>query len=198
MLANFFFSHSPLTVFISIFVLLSFEESFGRLVPTTMRFRSIKKNDNAEVAALIRKVFREFKIDMPGTVYTDPTTDDLYTLFQMPESVYWIAEENGIIVGGCGIFPTPGLPEGCVELVKFYVAAEYRGKGVGNVLMQKSIESAKELGYKQMYLESFPELNKAVSMYIRNGFTYLSHALGNSGHYACKIWMVKDLTKEKT
>ena len=43
-------------------------------------------------------------------------------------------------------------------------------------------------------LESFPELNKAVGMYLRNGFVYLTHALGNSGHFACNIWMEKDLT----
>ncbi|MFA6456318.1 MAG: GNAT family N-acetyltransferase [Bacteroidota bacterium] len=156
-------------------------------------YRHIEQRDNREIADVIRKVFREFKIDMPGTVYTDPTTDNLFTLFRAPGSEYWIAEDDGTIIGGCGIFPTNGLPEGCVELVKFYVAAEYRGKGVGNTLMQKSIESARALGYTQMYLESFPELNKAVSMYIRNGFSYLPHSLGNSGHFACNIWMVKQL-----
>jgi putative acetyltransferase len=155
--------------------------------------RPIEQKDNHKIAELIRNVFREFKIDKPGTVYTDPTTDDLFTLFRCTGSVYWIAEENGIIVGGCGIFPTKGLPEGCAELVKFYVSAACRGKGVGNALMQKSIASAKELGYKQLYLESFPELNKAVSMYLRSGFTYLPHSLGNSEHYACNIWMLKEL-----
>ncbi len=155
--------------------------------------RTIEQNDNREIADLIRKIFREFKIDKPGTVYTDPTTDDLFTLFHHSQSVYWLAEENGIILGGCGIFPTPGLPEGCAELVKFYVSAANRGKGIGNMLMQKSIASAKKFGYKQLYLESFPELAKAVTMYLRAGFTYLPHALGNSGHFACTIWMLKNL-----
>lgn len=157
-------------------------------------YRPIEQHDNPVIAEVIRKIFREFKIDMPGTVYTDPTTDDLYALFKRPKSCYWIAEDAGMIIGGCGVYPTNGLPDGCVELVKFYVAAEYRGKGVGNMLMQKSVDSAKKFGYTQMYLESFPELNKAVSMYIRNGFSYLPGPLGNSGHFACNIWMVKDLT----
>lgn len=158
-----------------------------------MTIRPIKKTDNHNIAELIRTVFREFKIDKPGTVYTDPTTDDLFSLFQTPRSAYWIAEENGIILGGCGIFPTKGLPEGCAELVKLYVSSDARGKGIGNMLMQRSIESAKELGYKQLYLESFPELNKAVSMYIKSGFYYLTAPLGNSGHFACNLWMLKDL-----
>jgi putative acetyltransferase len=157
--------------------------------------RQLEQKDNPVIAEVIRKIFREFKIDKPGTVYTDPTTDDLYKLFRHPGSVYWIAEDDGVIVGGCGVFPTKGLPEGYAELVKFYVSAECRGKGVGNTLMQKSIESAKELGYKQLYLESFPELAKAVSMYVRNGFDYLPTALGNSGHFACNVWMLKDLKK---
>lgn len=162
----------------------------------SVQIRSLEQRDNPVIAELIRTVFREFKIDKPGTVYTDPTTDDLFSLFRTPRSAYWIAEEHGIILGGCGIFPTPGLPRGCAELVKFYVAADQRGKGTGNALMQKSIESAKEFGYRQLYLESFPELSKAVSMYERNGFTALSHPLGNSGHFACTLWMAKDLKKD--
>ena len=155
--------------------------------------RPIQKEDNPIIAELIRAVFREFKIDKPGTVYTDPTTDDLCSLFQTPRSAYWIAEEDGIILGGCGIYPTPGLPDGCAELVKFYVSSASRGKGIGNMLMQKSIATAKKLGYTQLYLESFPELSKAVSMYLRSGFTYLPHALGNSGHFSCNLWMLKEL-----
>ncbi len=89
--------------------------------------RPIHPSDNEPLATLIRQVFREFKIDKPGTVYTDPTTDSLYELFQQPGSAYFVAEENGAIIGGCGVYPTNGLPEGCAELVKFYLAAEARG-----------------------------------------------------------------------
>ncbi|SIQ49842.1 GNAT family N-acetyltransferase [Pontibacter lucknowensis] len=159
----------------------------------SLTIRPIQPSNNALLATLIRKVFREFKIDKPGTVYTDPTTDALYELFQQPGSAYFVAEENGVIIGGCGVYPTEGLPAGCAELVKFYLAAEARGKGIGNRLMQQSIAAARELGYTQLYLESFPELAKAVSMYEKAGFRPIAHALGNSGHYACNIWMLKDL-----
>jgi putative acetyltransferase len=162
-----------------------------------LTIRAITENDNQVLAELIRKVFREFKIDKPGTVYTDPTTDTLYTVFENPKSAYFIAEVDGEIVGGCGIYPTDGLPEGCAELVKFYLVAEARGKGIGNDLMQKSIAKARELGYSQLYLESFPELAKAVSMYEKAGFKPLQQAMGNSGHYACNIWMLKDLKDEE-
>lgn len=164
----------------------------------TINIRAIEEKDNQPLATLIREVFREFKIDRPGTVYTDPTTDNLFGLFQTPASAYLVAEDNGVIVGGCGVYPTDGLPEGCAELVKFYLSASARGKGIGNKLMQESIKLAQQLGYKQLYLESFPELAKAVSMYERAGFRPLPHALGNSGHYACNIWMLKNLAEQET
>ncbi|HZY25480.1 MAG TPA: GNAT family N-acetyltransferase [Bacteroidales bacterium] len=156
-------------------------------------FRLIEEKDNKEIAELIRTVFREFNIHKPGTVYYDPTTDNLFELFRTPGSEYWIAEEDGIIVGGCGVFATPGLPVGCAELVKFYLSADNRGKGTGWRLMEKTFESAKRLGYKKLYLESLPELKRAISLYEKAGFKFISGPMGNSGHFGCDIWMVKDL-----
>ena len=158
-----------------------------------MTIRPIEQADNQPLADVIREIFREFGIDRPGTVYTDPTTDRLYELFQTPGSAYWVAEEEGEIVGGCGVYPTPGLPPGCAELVKFYLARSVRGQGAGRQLMQQSVASARELGYTQLYLESFPELAQAVSMYEKAGFQPLAGPLGNSGHYACTIWMLKEI-----
>lgn len=155
--------------------------------------RALEEKDNLPLAELIRTVFREFKIDQPGTVYTDPTTDNLYELFKTPASKYWVAEEDEIITGGCGIFPTEGLPEGYAELVKFYLTPSTRGKGIGKKLLLKSISSAQNLGYKKLYLESFPELGNAVGMYKKAGFKMIQNPLGNSGHYSCTIWMVMDL-----
>ena len=154
--------------------------------------RPIEKRDNPFLADLIREVFRDFKIAGPGTVYTDPTTDNLHELFQNPKSAYWVALSDNKIIGGCGIYPTEGLPEGCAELVKFYLAPGSRGKGIGKELMDKSVASATELGYQQLYLESFPELSKAIGMYKKAGFKHIDHPLGNSGHFGCNIWMVKD------
>jgi len=163
------------------------------MINPNIAFRHIEKKDNKEIADLIRTVFREFKIDRPGTVYFDQTTDDLYTLFQKHGSIYWIAEEGSKIIGGCGIYATPGLPEGCAELVKLYLSSAHRGKGIGRHLLEKSIESAKRSGYSQLYLESLPELGKAIGLYKKAGFEFIPGPLGNSGHFGCNIWMLKDL-----
>jgi putative acetyltransferase len=156
-------------------------------------FRNIRREDNADIAALIRTVFREFGIARPGTVYFDPTTDDLFTLFSIQGAEYWIAEDGKKIIGGCGVYPTPGLPDGCAELVKLYLLADYRGRGLGRELMEKTFESARRFGYRQLYLESLPELGRAISLYEKAGFKNIPGPLGNSGHFGCNIWMLKEM-----
>lgn len=156
--------------------------------------RSIQPGDNPVIAGIIRKSLEEFGANRPGTVYYDETTDHLFELFtSTPKSRYYIAEKNGEIAGGAGIFPTDALPEGTCELVKMYLSPQARGIGLGRYLVNKCIETATELGYTQVYLESMPELKKAVSVYEKFGFESLCAPLGNSGHTGCGIWMLKKL-----
>lgn len=158
-----------------------------------MTIRRIQPGDNAEIARIIRSVLEEFGAARPGTVYTDPTTDDLYGLFQQNGSVYYIAEVNGKLLGGCGVFPTTGLPENYAELVKLYLLPESRGKGIGKLLMETCAEWAKQAGYTHLYLETMPELSIAVDLYERMGYHYLDAPCGVSGHHACNLWMLKEL-----
>lgn len=145
------------------------------------------------LAQVIRGVFDEHKAPKNGTVYSDPTTYELYELFQTKPSILWVATNDKHVLGCCGIYPTEGLPSDTVELVKFYLSATNRGKGIGKSLMEKSIASAIELGYKKVYLESLPHFSNAVNMYAKQGFKRLHNPLGNSGHTSCNIWMLKEL-----
>lgn len=157
-------------------------------------FRPIRAEDNQVLAGIIRDTLDEFHAARPGTVYYDPTTDDLNALFQRKGSCYFVATgTNGKVYGGAGIYPTDGLPEGCCELVKFYLLPEARGQGTGTRLTQTCLAAARELGYGEVYLESLPELKKALRLYEREGFAYLSAPLGSSGHFGCDLWMLKKL-----
>ena len=155
--------------------------------------RLIEPKDNVALAAVIRAALTEFGANKPGTVYYDPTTDNLSALFETPGSVYYVAEKDNEILGGCGIFPTVGLPDKTCELVKLYLAPGSRGTGLGKALMLKAMTWAKEAGYEQVYLETMPELSKAVTMYEKLGYNRLPKSLGNSGHDGCSIWMLKAL-----
>ncbi len=156
-------------------------------------FRPIQQSDNAVLANLVRSVLAEFKANKPGTVYYDPSTDDLHKLFNIDGAAYWVVEKDNKILGGGGVYPTQNLPNGCCELVKLYLLPEGRGAGLGKQLIERCIETAKNLGYKQMYLETMPELSTAMGLYEKLGFRYLDGPLGSSGHYGCSLWMLRDL-----
>jgi len=156
-----------------------------------IKIRIIEEKDNASLAQLIRKTLKEFGANHPGTVYFDDSTDHLFEIFESPRSIYFVAELNNEIVGGGGIFPTAGLPADTCELVKMYLYPQVRGIGLGSMLIQKCIDYAKEAGYKNIYLETMPELKQALKTYEKFGFEYIHHPMGNSGHFGCELWMLK-------
>ncbi len=155
--------------------------------------RKIEPADNTSLASIVRDTFAEFGANRPGTVFFDPTTDHLYELFQKDGSIYFVALFNGEIVGGAGIFPSAGLEPGTCELVKMYLRPVVRGMGLGKHLIDKCLDYAKSAGYKQVYLETMPELRKAVGIYEKFGFRYLEGPRGNTGHFGCDVWMIKDI-----
>jgi putative acetyltransferase len=160
---------------------------------TNIYIREIEPRDNPEIAAIIRQILKEFKADKPGTVYFDPTTDSLFELFSADRAAYFIVESAGKIVGGSGIFPTPGLPADCCELVKLYLIPEMRAQGWGMKLMKQCFQKAIEFGFTQIYLETMPELRNAIGLYEKAGFGYLRGPMGRSGHFGCDLWMIKQL-----
>jgi putative acetyltransferase len=158
-----------------------------------INIRNIRKEDNADLAKIVKDTMAEFGVNRPNTVYYDPTTNTLFELFQKERAVYNVAEIDGEIVGGAGIYPTDGLPEGTCELVKMYLVPKARGVGLGRILIEKCLQQAKDLGYKKIYLESMPELKQALKVYAKFGFEYLKGPMGNSGHTGCDLWMLKNL-----
>ena len=156
--------------------------------------RRIEEKDNYDLALVVRTTLAEFGANKPGTVFFDPTTDNLYSLFQKRGSVYYVALKNNKVIGGGGIYPTDGLPANTCELVKMYLLPEARGIGLGKKLIDKCLAFAKEAGYKNVYLETMPELKNALKVYEKMGFHYLEKPMGNSGHFGCELWMMTEIT----
>ena len=156
--------------------------------------RTIIEKDNGDLANLIRATLKEFGANHPGTVYYDSSTDHLFELFNSTKrSVYFVAECEGKILGGGGIFPSAGLPGDTCELVKMYLLPEARGFGLGSRLINQCIDFAKQQGFRNIYLESMPELKQALKTYEKFGFEYIKAPMGNTGHFGCDLWMLKKL-----
>lgn len=159
----------------------------------TISIRNIEPGDNASLAKIVKDTLAEFGANKPGTVYFDPTTNHLFELFQKKGSAYFVAELDNKVVGGGGIYPTEGLPADTCELVKMYLLPEARGVNLGRTLIEKCLAIAKEMGYKNVYLETMPELKQALNVYAKFGFDYLKGPMGNSGHTGCSLWMIKSI-----
>lgn len=156
--------------------------------------RPIAQKDDAAMASIIFASLEEYDLAKPGTVYTDASTKELSVLFNNAlHSGYLVADDNGTVVGGCGIYPTAGLQEGTAELVKMYVAKSQRGKGLGKLLVQKAENLARTLGYDRLYLESFPNLREAISLYTNLGFAIIQDREGDSCHFECDVFMEKSI-----
>ena len=162
--------------------------------PDAITIRKILPGDNKDIASIIRRTLEEFGANHPGTVYFDPTTDALFQLFDGKNgAVYFIAEKEGEMVGGGGIYPSPGLPADTCELVKMYLLPSVRGIGLGKKIIDACIRFAQTAGYKNIYIETMPELKQAMNTYEKFGFRYLSGPLGNTGHFGCELWMLLSL-----
>ncbi len=148
-----------------------------------INIREIQLADNAIIASIIRNTLSEFGANRPGTVYFDTTTDALFELFQKRGAGYFVATLNNQVVGGAGIYPTDGLPADTCELVKMYLLPEVRSKGLGRTLIEKNLNFAREAGYKNVYLETMPELNQALKVYARFGFELPKGADGKQRTY---------------
>lgn len=52
------------------------------------------------------------------------------------------------------------------EMKRLFVRANFRGKRIGNRLIEKIIDEARAIGYKKMRLDTFPpKMGKAVALY---------------------------------
>ena len=74
-----------------------------------------------------------------------------------------------------------------------YFLSEARGLGLGAKLMEVCLQKAREFEFENCYLETMPYMAKAQNLYKKSGFEFLEKPLGNTGHNACPVWMLKKL-----
>ena len=155
--------------------------------------RPIRCSDNESVRLLIRTVLDELGVPHEGTTYADKELDNMYLTFSIPRSAYFVVEDKERIIGGGGIIRLKNAESDVCELQKMYLLPEARGRGIGRRLLDKCLEVAAALNYKSCYLETMSDMHVAMKMYESYGFRYLKERLGDTGHYVCPIWMIKDL-----
>ncbi|TPV32278.1 GNAT family N-acetyltransferase [Paucihalobacter ruber] len=155
--------------------------------------RPIQPDDNAKIAVTIRKVLIEMGVPKVGTAYADKALDSMFENYQQQSARYFVIELNDEIIGGAGIAPLDNYNGPVCELQKMYFLPEARGKGLGLQMMTICLEFAKSAGFKTVYLETMPYMKDAQKLYNKVGFKYIDGPMGDTGHYSCTVWMIKNI-----
>ena len=80
----------------------------------------------------------------------------------------FIFKVDGITAGCCGFKRLRGND---AELKRMFLRPAFRGHHYSQIMLDKCLSSARELGYEAIYLDTLPELKSAIGLYKKNGFT---------------------------
>ncbi|MEP6483416.1 MAG: GNAT family N-acetyltransferase [Rudaea sp.] len=155
--------------------------------------RPITRADNATVAAIIRSVMPEFGACGPGFAIHDAEVDDMHGAYTLPRCAYFVIELDGTVCGGGGIAPLAGADSTICELRKMYFLPSLRGLGAGDALLAHCLDTARKLGFEKCYLETLTGMDAAQRLYQRHAFTRIPAALGDTGHFSCDRFYMREL-----
>lgn len=155
--------------------------------------RAITAADNTAIAGIIRAVMPEFGADGPGFAIHDAEVGDMAAAYTRPGCAYFVIESGGRVLGGGGVAPLDGGESDICELRKMYFLSELRGRGAGAALIARCLGTARELGYRQCYLETLTGMTAAQKLYEKHGFQRIPAALGHTGHFGCNRFYLHPL-----
>jgi len=157
------------------------------------KIRPIEARDSAAVAHIIRTVMPEFGASGPGFAIHDAEVADMAAAYAQPGSAYFVVERDGRVCGGGGVAALSGGDGKVCELRKMYFLPELRGLGAAAALIALCLERAQQLGYRQCYLETLTGMDAAQRLYEKHGFQRIPAAMGNTGHFGCNRFYLRDL-----
>ncbi len=130
-----------------------------------MRIEIVERADEELYAAFQRLVPQLTNNNPP------PSLDDLAALVRDPASTLMVARsESGVILGALTltVYRVPTGVRSIIEDVIVDISA--RRQGIGEALMRRAIELAREKGAKNISLTSNPRRTAANRLYLRVGF----------------------------
>jgi GNAT superfamily N-acetyltransferase len=84
-----------------------------------------------------------------------------------PDGQFLLATEGSVVVG-CGAIRR--FSDDACEMKRLYVRPSGRGRGVGRMISEALIQTARERGYRTMLLDTVPSMQHAMALYAALGF----------------------------
>jgi len=155
--------------------------------------RPIRPADDPAMAAIIREVMTSFGACGPGYSINDPEVDAMSAHYLEPRAAFFVVLQGGRVLGGSGIGPLTGAEADVCELRKMYFLPELRGRGLGEEMLRRCLDAARERGYRRCYLETLTGMDAAMKLYTKTGFKPLCGPLGTTGHSGCNCYYLLEL-----
>ena len=138
----------------------------------------IKQADVVEDVELIQKLLREYldwlSKELDAASIEEAEVDAMMTrtmqglpAYTPPEGRLLLAYSQG---KPAGIVFLKKIRARACEVKRMYVPPEFRGQGVGRVLLDHVIEEARNAGYSHIFLDSASFMQQAQSLYRSRGF----------------------------
>lgn len=89
-------------------------------------------------------------------------------MYGPPQGAILLCRHENIYQGCVGI---RAFNHNTAELKRMYVLPSLHHKGIGNKLLSKALETAKEMGYNSICLDTLNTMTPAINLYKKNGFT---------------------------
>lgn len=96
---------------------------------------------------------------------------DLPNMYNTQDGGLFIAYQHAVPVGIAGL---RRFSETDAEVKRMFVKDEAKGMGIGKLLLQQCIESAKTLGYKSIKLDTAAFMHAAIKLYTDHGFVEIA------------------------
>jgi ribosomal protein S18 acetylase RimI-like enzyme len=133
---------------------------------------NIQPAESPEQIAQARELFLEYANSLGFSLCFQSFDQELASLpgdYSPPEGRLILAISNREPAGCVALHKIE--PDIC-EMKRLYVRPKYRGNGIGRQLAEKIIADARQLGYKQLRLDTVePMMKAAVAMYRQLGFS---------------------------
>ena len=97
----------------------------------------------------------------------DQEMADLSAMYNAKDGGLFIAYQNRKPVGVAGL---RRFSDTEAEVKRMFVQDEAQGTGIGKLLLQQCIESAKILNYKSIKLDTAAFMHAAIKLYVNHGF----------------------------
>lgn len=101
--------------------------------------------------------------------------------------VFYCLVDQDMVVGTAAL---KKIDEKTVELKALYLHKDYRGKGLGSLLMSVSVNEAKSRGFKKIVLDSMLKYEDALKLYEKFGFEKIDRYNDNA---KAEVFMKMDL-----